>query len=98
MVAAVRRGTSLRETARQFRVSLDTVQRWVQRAAGQRLDRVDWSDRSAAPHSLPTRTEHAVEDLVLTVRRDLKETSDLGEWGAVAIQRELQARDLPQIP
>jgi hypothetical protein len=40
MVAAVWRGTSVRETARQFRVSLDTVQR----AAGQRLDRVDWSD------------------------------------------------------
>ena len=88
----------MRETARQFRVSLDTVQRWVQRAAGQRLDRVDWSDRSAAPHTLPARTEQAVEDLVLTVRRDLKETSDLGEWGAVAIQRELQARALPMVP
>ncbi len=98
MVAAVRGGTSLRETARQFRVSLDTVQRWVQRAAGQRLDRVDWSDRSAVPHTLPTRTEQVVEDLVLTVRRDLKETSDLGEWGALAIQRELQARALPQVP
>lgn len=98
MVAAVRRGAGLREVARTFRVSLLTVQRWVQRAAGQRLDRVDWSDRPATPHTSPTRTARVLEDLVLTIRRHLREQSDLGEWGAAAIQRELQARELADVP
>jgi hypothetical protein len=98
MVAAVRRGAGLRAVARTFRVSLLTVQRWVQRAAGQRLDRVDWSDRPATPPTSPTRTARALEDLVLTIRRELREQSDLGEWGAAAIQRELQARELAAVP
>ena len=98
MVAAVRRGISQREVARCFRVSLDTVQRWVQRAAGRRLDRVDWSDRSAAPHTLPTRTARDMEELVLTVRRELREQSELGEFGAAAIRRELEARQLAAVP
>src|SRR5260370_19905717 len=37
------------------------------------------------------RTAAAVEDLVLGLRRELKETSDLGEYGARAIHRELVA-------
>lgn len=36
MVALVRQGVSLRQTARRFGVSLLTVQRWVQRAQGGR--------------------------------------------------------------
>src|SRR3712207_3176505 len=98
MVAAVRRGASQRTVARQFHVSLDTVQRWVHRAAGQRLDRVDWSDRPAGPRVPARRTPRDLEDLVLTVRRELREQSDLGEVGAEAIQRELQARRLPAVP
>ncbi len=98
MVAAVRRGSSQREVARRFRMSLHTVQRWVQRAAGRRLDRVDWSDRAAAPHTVPTRTNRGMEDLVLTVRRELREQSDLGEFGAAAIRRELEARRLAAVP
>ena len=98
MVAAVRRGVSQREVARTFRVSLLTVQRWVQRAAGKRLDRVDWSDRSAAPHTTPHRTAPLLEDLVLSVRQALREQSDLGEFGAQAIQRELEARQVPHLP
>lgn len=98
MVAAVRRGAGLREVARTFRVSLLTVQRWVQRAAGKRLDRVDWSDRPPTPQTSPTRTARALEDLVLTIRRELREQSDLGEWGAAAIQRELQTRELATVP
>ena len=35
---------------------------------------------------------------MLTVRRELREQSDLGEFGAAAIQRELQARQLPAVP
>lgn len=98
MVQAVRRGASMRQVADQFGVALATVQRWVARAKGQRLDRVDWTDR---PCGLPTpvnRTERQREDLVLTLRQELRATSDLGEFGAAAIHREWLARSLPDPP
>ena len=50
MVAAVRGGQPIREAARQFAGGVATVAYWVERAKGQRLDRVDFSDRSRAPH------------------------------------------------
>ena len=98
MVEAVRRGMPLRQVASQLGVALRTVQRWVARAADQRLDRVDWSDR---PCGLPTpvnRTEHALEDLVLTIRQQLRDTSDLGEFGAAAIHQELLAQGVADPP
>ena len=98
MVQAVRCGASMRQVADQFGVALATVQRWVARAAGQRLDRVDWTDR---PCGLPTpvnRTQRALEDRVLTIRQELRDTSDLGEFGAAAIHREWLARGLPAPP
>jgi hypothetical protein len=88
----------MRQVADQFGVALATVQRWVERAQGQRLDRVDWTDR---PCGLPTpvnRTERQREDLVLTIRQELRATSDLGEFGAVAIHREWLARGLLEPP
>ena len=88
----------MRQVADQFGVALATVQRWVARAAGQRLDRVDWTDR---PCGLPTpvnRTQRALEDRVLTIRQELRDTSDLGEFGAAAIHREWLARGLPDPP
>lgn len=97
MVAAVRRGTSLRAVARRFHVSLLTVQRWVQRAGRRRLDRVDWSDRPHVPHTIH-RTDAALEELVLQLRRELRDTSDLGEYGAPAIHREMIGRGDPSIP
>jgi hypothetical protein len=97
MVAAVRRGRSQHTVARPFGVSLATVQYWVQRAQGQRLDRVDWSDRSHAPRT-PHRTELAIEDLVLSLRRELAEASDLGDCGAKAIHRSLHGRGLQDLP
>ena len=93
----VRGGASLRAAARSARVSLDTVQRWVARAAEQRLDRVDWSDRPPIAHTIH-RTGHRTEVLILKLRRELKEQSDLGEFGAVAIHRALLARADPGIP
>ena len=98
MVEAVRGGLSLRQVADQFGVALCTVQRWVARAGDQRLDRVDWTDR---PCGLPTpvnRTDRPLEDLVLTIRQQLRETSDLREFGAVAIHREWLARGLAHPP
>jgi hypothetical protein len=87
LVAAVRRGQSLHAVARQFGVGVATVSHWVERAKGQRLDRVDWCDRSRAPHK-PRRTETSMEDLVLEIRKDLA-GSDLGAIGAVAIRQAL---------
>jgi transposase-like protein len=98
MVEAVRAGASLRHVARRFGVALSTVQRWVARAGHQRLDRVDWTD---LPCGLPTpvnRTERSLEDLILTIRHELRDTSDLGEFGALAIHRELLARRIAEPP
>src|ERR1041384_5392955 len=96
MVSAARRGQSLREVARDFGVGLATVAYWVKRADGQRLDRVDWSDRSNAPHH-PQRTAGTVQDLVLTTRSDLAK-GDLGAIGAEAIHQALQDQGLAQPP
>lgn len=93
----MRRGTSLRAAARSARVALRTVQRWVTRAAGQRLDRVEWSDRPPLAHTIH-RTDRDTEDLILTLRGELKERSDLGEFGAHAIHRTLVTRAYPWIP
>jgi len=88
MVHAVRRGVSLRAVARVHHVSLSTVQRWVGRAGRGRLDRVNWDDRSHAT-TVPRRTPVALEDLVVTLRHQLRVTSDLGDYGAIAIRRAL---------
>ncbi len=85
MVAAVRRGQSLR-----------TVAHWVARAKGQRLDRVDWSDRSRAPRQT-RRTAIALEDLVLKARRDLAQ-SDLGAIGAGPIRQLLVEQGVAEVP
>lgn len=97
MVTLVRRGVAKRAVARRFGLTLDTVRRWVKRAGDRRLDRVDWSDRSHAPHA-PQRTPAAVEDMVLALRRELKQVSDLGEFGAAAIRREMFHREVEIVP
>ena len=96
MVAAVRRGQSLRAVARRFGAGLATVAYWVQRAQGQRLDRVDWSDRSRAPRTT-RRTVTAMEDWVLAVRRELAQ-SDLGAIGAEPIRQALLAQGVAAVP
>ena len=96
MVAAVRRGQSLRAVARAFAVGVATVACWVERAKGQRLDRVDWSARSCAPHKT-RRTDTALEDLVLKAREELAH-GDLGAIGADAIRQALVDRDVVQVP
>jgi hypothetical protein len=75
-----------------FGESLPTLQRWVARARDHRLDRVDWSDRSSDLLSPVSCTDRSVEDLVLTIRQQLREITDLGEFGVVATYRELVAR------
>ncbi len=97
MVSAVRRGTSQRAVADQFGVALCTVQRWVERAKGRRLDRVDWDGLPSAPKHT-RRTDPATERRVLAIRRWLKDHSALGEYGAAAIRREMESRKIKSCP
>src|SRR3954447_20353696 len=96
MVAAVRRGQSLRAVAQAFAVAVATVAHWVERAQGQRLDRVDFSGRSSAPHKTRA-TAPSVEDLVLQVRSDLAH-GDLGAIGGEAIRAALLGSAGVQVP
>ena len=70
MVVAVRAGKSLREVAAQYGVSAPTVQYWVKRAKGKRLDRVDFSDQPSVPHKVANRTSAEIERQTLQLRRD----------------------------
>ena len=94
----VRRGFSLRAVARQFRVVLGTVQLWVSRARGQRLDRVNWNNRPPGRPQAVNRTAPEVEDRVLDLRRQLRDHSALGEFGAAAIHRELVREGPDPVP
>jgi hypothetical protein len=96
MVAAVRRGQSLRAVAEKFAVGVATVAHWVERAQGQRLDRVDFSDHSRAPHKT-RRTDPSLEDLVLQTRRELAR-GDLGAIGAEVIHQALLGRQVAKVP
>ncbi len=87
----------MRQVARDAGVSLSTVQLWVGRAQHRRLDEVDWADRSSRPRRT-SRTPRPLEDLVLQVRQELRDTSDLGEFGAAVIRAELLARDVVGVP
>jgi len=97
MVEAVRAGASMRSVARRFDVALPTIQRWVKRAKGIALDEVDWQARACTPHRT-LRTQSFKEDWVLGIRHQLRQYSDLGEFGAVAIRREWLAQGLTEPP
>src|SRR3954449_9582116 len=96
MVAAARAGQTMRAVARRFGVGVATVAYWVGRAKGRRLDRVDWSDRSSAPHQT-RRTDARLEDRALQARRDLAQ-SDLGAIGADAIRQRLWDQGVAAVP
>lgn len=98
MVQAVRQGQSFRSVAKQFGVSKTTVERWVQRAKTKRLDRVDWTDQPEETTAPKNRSSFEVEICVLNLRKELKENSDLGEYGADAILREMHRLECPQPP
>ena len=88
----------MRRAAEAFNVSLSTVQYWVKRAGNQRLDRVDLSDQPRGPRTPANRTPTRVAERVLLLRRELKETSPLGEYGAEAIREALITSGLSPIP
>lgn len=81
----------MRSVATRFGVPLSTIQYWVALTKGKRLDRCDWNDRSTAPKTT-RRTSHSSEKIVIATRKRLKDHSPLGEFGAVAIRRDLEGR------
>jgi len=92
MVHAVRTGKSMHAVAKQFGVSVSTVSLWVERSAGQRLNRCAFAD--GKPGRAWNRVEPAVEQRILQTRAHLREHSVLGEYGADAIGRALH-EELP---
>jgi len=90
MVEAVRAGHSLRYVANTFRVSVSTVVYWIEQADGKRIDRVRFANRK--PGRAWNRTPARIEQRILRVRRELRERSVLGEYGADAIGITLQQR------
>jgi hypothetical protein len=88
----------MRAAARKFRVSLCTVQRWVQRGKGKRLDRADLFDRPGGCTLGPHRTTTELEDLALATRADLNANSDLGEYGAQAVHDRLVELGVKSVP
>lgn len=98
MVAAVRGGKSVSAVARRFRVARSTVRLWVSRAQGRRLHRVDFADRPAGPLRPARKTSRGIEELILSIRRELRDESPLGEFGAAAIHCELTKRRVQPLP
>ncbi|MBI3781643.1 MAG: hypothetical protein HY278_11405 [candidate division NC10 bacterium] len=98
MVATYRLGISIRKVARTFGVDPSTVLFWTRRAEGQRLDRADLANRARGPRAPANRCSRELEDRVLTLRVQLKERSDLGEFGADAIHRALHAQGVDALP
>lgn len=98
LVQAVRQGLSQRQAARRFGVSLATVQRWLARARGQRLDRVDWAGQPRGGRRTANSTDPELEDRILRLRQQLQGHSDLGEYGAAAIHRVLTEHGLTDVP
>jgi transposase len=94
MVRAVRAGMSMREAAHQFGFSKSAVQRWVARAHGQRLDRVDLNERK--PGRAWNRTASEVEQRIAELRTQLRD-GVLGEHGARTIRTSLQG-ELCHVP
>jgi transposase len=80
---------SMREAARAFGFGKSTVELWVGRAHGRRLDRVDFANRT--PGRAWNRAASRIEQRIVELRRSLREESVLGEYGARAVQAALKA-------
>ena len=81
--------------AARLKSSVCTVSRWVKRAEGQRLDRVDFSNHK--PGRAWNRTAADVKRRIVVLRTSLREESVLGEYGAGAIRAALEA-EIPDAP
>ena len=75
MVELNRQGWSLRRIATRFNVSKDTVKKWIDRAAGKRLDRADFSDHRSQEKTAHNRIPPMVENCIINTRLELKITA-----------------------
>ncbi len=91
MVEAVRQGRSQRNVAGTFQVALSTLQWWLQRAEGQPLPQVDWTNRSSTPRRVANQIPPEVEWAIVECRLRLATSSALGFSGAQTIQETLRA-------
>lgn len=91
----MRAGRSLRAVAAAFGMSVGAVAYWVQRAAGRRLDRVDFAN--AKPGRPWNRSAPALERRIVQLRSHLRHESVLGEYGPDAIALALR-RKAPHQP
>lgn len=98
MVQGVRHGQSIRVVAQRFGASPSQVAFWVERAKGRRLDRVDFTDHLPGPRRSPHRIALGTERRVLRLRRQLREHSILGEYGADAIGHALREEGVKAVP
>ncbi len=98
MVELSRHGWALRKIAARFGVSKDTVKKWIVRADGKRLDRADFSDQRARKKSTHNRILPMVEQCIINTRLELKNHSALGEFGAEAIHRAMEADGCSHLP
>ena len=93
----MRAGQSLRAVAAAFGMGVGALAYWVDRARGQRLDRVDFAD--AKPGRPWNRLPATLEQRILRVRARLRQHSVLGEYGPDAIgqtlRRQLSAESVP---
>jgi hypothetical protein len=80
----------MHSVARQFHMSAATIWLWVDRARGKRLDRTAFASRK--PGRAWNRASAESERRILEVRRELRESSVLGEYGARAIEVALKAQ------
>ncbi len=97
MVSDVRHGLSQRKAAVKYKVYLGTIQYWLHKSEGQRLDRVDWNDLPRVAKNI-RRTSVAIEDKILDLRKELRKDSDLGEYGSEAIYRALISQGIKDAP
>jgi hypothetical protein len=84
--------------AKRFGVALGMVSKWIQRAKGKRLDRVDWQDRPRGNPRPVNRTPRRIIQRILHLRTWLKRHSALGEYGAAAIRTQLQTQHTSPLP
>jgi hypothetical protein len=93
----VRAGRSLRAVAAAFGMSVGAVAYWVRRAAGRRLDRVDFTN--AKPGRPWNRSPPEQERRIVALRSQLRRHSVLGEYGpdaiGLALRRQARGRPAP---
>ncbi|MDO4576358.1 MAG: helix-turn-helix domain-containing protein [Planctomycetia bacterium] len=98
MIALYRQGLSCRAIAKRVGKSKTTVKKWVTRATGLRLERVDCSDRRPSCRVAHNRIDPEIENLIVETRKFLKEKSILGECGARVIRSVLEENGGDGVP